>query len=146
VYHSRGTASASLFAVKHYAGTVEYSAEGLTEANGDPALRGYVPPAVRDLLASSTRGDIFQVNEVTTNLQLVSHFAILCTVLANTCMHDYSTEGHCKVLQCMYATTARTATACISMAASTIPVTSAAAARTAVAQRTLLVLSTAIFY
>jgi hypothetical protein len=77
VHHSRGLASASLFAVKHYAGTVEYRAEGLTEANGDPALRGYIPLEVRDLLASSTRGDILQVDEVTTHLQLVSHSAVI---------------------------------------------------------------------
>jgi myosin heavy subunit len=76
VHHSRGLAGASLFAVKHYAGTVEYRAEGLTEANGDPALRGYIPPEVRDLLTSSTRGDILQVDVVTTHLQLVKHFAV----------------------------------------------------------------------
>jgi hypothetical protein len=105
LHHSRGAASSSLFAVKHYAGTVEYSAEGLTEANGDPALRGYTPQEVRDLLASSTRGDILQVDEVTNHLQLVSQFAIIVELLLLQllllqlllqlmCMRDCSAARH----------------------------------------------------
>eukprot|EP00953_Heterococcus_sp_UTEX-ZZ885_P018605 10388-Heterococcus_DN1.PRE.1 len=109
LHHSRGLASASLFAVKHYAGTVEYRAEGLTEANGDPALRGYIPPEVRDLLASSTRGDILQVDEVTTNLQL--------------CMHDCSAARHSLVLSCIFAVNVSTAIACTTMTASNTAVT-----------------------